>query len=330
MQEPLRRRTWLHGAATLATGALLARPGLAADPAFPGRPITIVVPYGAGSSTDILARALARRMAQELGQQVVVENRAGAGGTLGSAAVAKAAPDGHTLVMGTISSHSINASMMRSIPYDVLRDFTPISLAAYFPNLLAVGKSVPANNIAELVALARSRNGLSFATGGVGSSGQLAGELLKLRTGIPLNHVPYKDIGQGVTDTIAGHVPVIFYQVPSLVSHIKAGNLKALAVLSPRRTPLLPDVATPGEQGIQDFDATAWMGLFGPAQLPPAVTARLHRAMVDAVADGSLRSALAQQGFTTVGNTPAEFRQFVASDIAKWAEVVKATGATID
>jgi len=330
MQEPLRRRTWLHGAATLATGALLARPGLAADPAFPSRPITLVVPYGAGSSTDILARALARRMAQDLGQQVVVENRAGAGGTLGSASVAKAAPDGHTLVMGTISSHSINALMMRSIPYDVLRDFTPISLAAYFPNLLAVGRSVPANNIAELVALARSRNGLSFATGGVGSSGQLAGELLKLRTGIPLNHVPYKDIGQGVTDTIAGHVPVIFYQVPSLVSHIKAGNLKALAVLSPRRTPLLPDVATPGEQGVQDFDATAWMGLFGPAQLPPAVTARLHRAMVDAVADESLRSALAQQGFTLVGNTPAEFRQFVARDIAKWAEVVKATGATID
>lgn len=327
MASPSHRGVWLQRAAALGSGALLARAGLAAaDP----RPITVVVPYGAGSSTDILARALARRMTQSLGQAVVVENRAGAGGTLGSAAVAKAAPDGQTLVMGTISSHSINASMMRNIGYDVLRDFTPISLAAYFPNLLAVGKDVPANNIAELVALARRGQGLSFATGGVGSSGQLAGELLKLRTGIALNNVPYKDVGQAVTDTMAGHVPAIIYQVPALVAHIRSGQLKALAVLSPQRTSLLPDVATPGEQGIQDFDATAWMGLFGPAQLPAALTERLHRAMVEAVADPELRNALAQQGFTLVGNTPAAFRQFVATDIAKWAEVVKATGAKID
>jgi tripartite-type tricarboxylate transporter receptor subunit TctC len=327
MASPSHRRVWLQRAAALGSGALLARAGLAAaDP----RPITVVVPYGAGSSTDILARALARRMTQSLGQAVVVENRAGAGGTLGSAAVAKAAPDGQTLVMGTISSHSINASMMRNIGYDVLRDFTPISLAAYFPNLLAVGKDVPANNIAELVALARRGQGLSFATGGVGSSGQLAGELLKLRTGIALNHVPYKDVGQAVTDTMADHVPAIIYQVPALVAHIRSGQLKALAVLSPQRTSLLPDVATPGEQGIQDFDATAWMGLFGPAHLPAAQTERLHRAMVEAVADPELRNALAQQGFTLVGNTPAAFRQFVATDIAKWAEVVKATGAKID
>jgi tripartite-type tricarboxylate transporter receptor subunit TctC len=260
----------------------------------------------------------------------VVENRAGAGGTLGSAAVAKAAPDGYTLVMGTISSHSINASMMKQIPYNVLRDFTPISLAAYFPNLLAVSKSVPANNLAELIALAKRQGGLSFATGGVGSSGQLAGELLKLRTGAPLVHVPYKEVGQGVTDTVAGHVPLIIYQVPSLVSHIKSGSLKALAVLAPRRTPLLPDVPTPGEQGISDFDATAWMGLFGPANLPPAILARLNRSLALAANDPEVRAQLAQQGFTTVGSSPAEFRQFVAADIAKWAEVVKATGATID
>jgi len=329
MNHPIRRRLALASIATAA--AALAMPTVhAADPPYPSRPVTIIVPYGAGSSTDILTRILAKRMAQDMGQPIVVENRAGAGGALGSVFVAKAAPDGHTLVMGTISSHSINASMMRSIPYDVMRDFTPISLAAYFPNVLAVSKNVPANNIAELVALAKSKGGLNFATGGVGSSGQLAGELLKLRTGAPLIHVPYKEVGQGVSDTVAGHVPIIIYQVPSLVSHIKAGNLKALAVLSPKRTPLLPDAATPGEQGIKDFDATAWMGLFGPAKLPANVIERLHRAMVDAVADPEVRSQLAQQGFTTVASTPDEFRKFVAVDIAKWAEVVKATGATID
>jgi tripartite-type tricarboxylate transporter receptor subunit TctC len=297
---------------------------------FPSRPITIVVPYGAGSSTDILARVIARKMALDLGQPVVVENRAGAGGTLGSAAVAKSAPDGYMLVMGTISSHSINASMMPKITYNVLRDFTPISLAAYFPNVLAVNKDVPANNLQELVALAKSKGGLSFATGGVGSSGQLAGELLKLRTGMPLAHVPYKEVGQAVTDTMAGHVPVIIYQVPALVSHIKAGNLKALAVLQPQRTPLLPDVPTPGEQGIQGFDATAWMGLFGPAHLPPVVTARLNKSLAGAAADPEVRAQLAQQGFTPIGSSPTEFRQFLEKDIAKWAEVVKATGATID
>jgi tripartite-type tricarboxylate transporter receptor subunit TctC len=310
--------------------ALLAPAARAADPPYPSRPISLIVPYGAGSSTDILARVMAKRMAQDLGQPIVVENRAGAGGTLGSNAVAKSAPDGYTLVMGTISSHSINVSMMRTIPYNVLRDFTPISLAAYFPNVLAVNKDVPANNLAELVALAKRGGSLSFATGGVGSSGELAGELLKLRTGAPLVHVPYKDIGHGVSDAVAGHVPVIIYQVPSLASHIKAGSLKALAVLAPNRTPLLPEVATPGEQGIKDFDATAWMGLFGPARLPPAITERLNRAMVDAASDPAIRAQLAQQGFTTVGGSPEQFRRFLEADIAKWAGVVKATGAKID
>jgi tripartite-type tricarboxylate transporter receptor subunit TctC len=277
-----------------------------------------------------MTRVIAKRMAQDLGQPVIVENKAGAGGTLGSMMVAKAAPDGYTLVMGTISSHSINASMMKQIPYNVLRDFTPISLAAYFPNLLAVNKAVPANNLQELVAYAKKQGHLSFATGGVGSSGQLAGELLKLRTGAPLVHVPYKEAEQGVTDTVAGHVPLIIYQVPALVSHIQAGQLKALAVLAPKRTPLLPDVQTPDEQGVKGFDATAWMGLFGPANMPPTLVDRLQHSLSLAASDPEVRKQLEPLGFTTVGNTPAEFRDFVAADIAKWAEVVKATGAIID
>lgn len=193
-----------------------------------------------------------------------------------------------------------------------------------------MNKSVPANTLAELVELAKRNGSLSFASGGAGSSGQMAGELLKLRTGAPLVHVPYKQAGQGVTDTIAGHVPIIIYQVPALVSHIKSGSLKALAVLAPQRTPLLPDVPTPSEQGIQNFDATAWMGLFGPANLPLAVINRLHRSLTLALADPEVRAQLSQQGFTAVGSTPAEFRKFVAADIEKWAQVVKATGASID
>lgn len=324
--SPSRRR--FCGLVLAAAG--VAPRGAGAEDAYPTRPITLVVPYGAGSSTDILARVVARRISAELGQRVVVENRAGAGGTLGSLGVARAEPDGHTLVMGTISSHSINVSMMAKMPYRVLEDFVPISLVAYFPNVLAVSRDLPANTIAELAALAKERGGLNFASGGVGSSGQLAGELLKLRTGALLNHVPYREVGQAITDTIAGRVPIVIYQVPSLASIIESGQMKAVAVLAPSRTPLLPNTPTPAEQGIAGFDATAWMGLFGPARLPPRIVARLQAILADAAADPALKAQLSEQGFTLVGSDPAEFRRFLQADIAKWADVVKITGATID
>ncbi len=301
----------------------------AQNDSYPSKAVTIIVPYGPGSSTDILTRIVAKHMSEQFGQPVIVENKAGAGGSIGSAQVAKSAPDGHTLVMGTISSHSINQSMMKNLPYDVLKDFAPVSLVAYFPNVLAVNKDVPASNIAELVALAKSRGGMAYATGGVGSSGQMGGELLKLRTEAPLNHVPYKEVGKAITDTLAGHVPMLFYQVPALVSQINAGQLKALAVLAPTRTPLLPDVPTSTEQGIADFDATAWMGLFAPAGTPPQIVARLNQAVRTAATDTELKKQLAPQGFTMVGNSAEEFRDFVQQDIHKWAEVIKATKANM-
>jgi tripartite-type tricarboxylate transporter receptor subunit TctC len=296
---------------------------------FPTRPITIIVPYGAGSSTDILTRVVAKSMSAQLGQPVIVENKAGAGGAVGSAQVAHAAPDGYTLVMGTISSHSINQSMMKNLPYDVLRDFAPISLVAYFPNVLVVNKDLPVSSLADVVQLARQRGGLNFATGGIGSSGQMGGELLKLRTGAPLNHVPYKEVSQGIADTIAGHVPLLFYQVPALVSQIRSGQLKAVVVLAPQRTPLLPDVPTSQEMGIKDFDATAWMGLFAPTGTPGPVIGRLNEAVRHAASDPALQEQLATQGFTLVGGSPESFRTFVKQDIDKWAEVIKATGAQI-
>lgn len=322
-----RRQTLVRIAGTLAL-AMLGLPALA-DDSYPNKRITLIVPYGAGSGTDIMTRLLVPRMEKDLGQTIVVENRAGAGGTIGSLAVARSAPDGYTLAMGTISSHSINESMMKDVPYRVLRDFTPISQVAHFPSLLAANKSLPANNIQELIALTKAKGPLSFATGGVASSAQMGGELLKYRTGMKLDHVPYKEAGQAISDAIAGHVPLIVYQVPALLQHIQAGNLKALAMLGAKRSPLLPDVPTPAEQGLKDFDATAWAGLFGPANMPPAVTQRLHRALTVALADPAVRSELERRDFTPVGSEPAAFRTFLAADIAKWAEVVKVTGAGI-
>ncbi|PLC52023.1 twin-arginine translocation pathway signal protein [Pollutimonas nitritireducens] len=312
----------LSAALAFPFGALSAQ-----NDSYPSRAVTIIVPYGPGSSTDILTRIVAKHMSEQFGQPVIVENKAGAGGSIGSAQVAKSTPDGHTLVMGTISSHSINQSMMKDLPYDVLKDFAPVSLVAYFPNVLAVNKDVPASNIAELVALAKSRGGMAYATGGVGSSGQMGGELLKLRTDAPLNHIPYKEVGKAITDTLAGHVPMLFYQVPALVSQINAGQLKALAVLAPNRTPLLPDVPTSTEQGIADFDATAWMGLFAPTGTPPQIVARLNQAVRTAATDTELNKQLGPLGFTMVGNPTEEFQKFVKQDIDKWAEVIKATKA---
>jgi tripartite-type tricarboxylate transporter receptor subunit TctC len=322
-----RRQALLRIGGTLALGSL----GLpsAANEGFPNKRITMIVPYGAGSGTDIMTRLIVPAMEKDLGQTIVVENRAGAGGTIGSAAVARSAPDGYTLAMGTISSHSINESMMKDVPYRVLRDFTPISQVAHFPSVLAANKSLPANNIQELIELTKARGSLSFATGGVASSAQMGGELLKTRTGMKLEHIPYKEAGQAISDCIAGHVPLIVYQVPALLQHIQSGQLKALATLGAKRSPLLPNVPTPAEQGLKDFDATAWAGLFGPANMPAAVTQRLHRALTTALADPAVRTELERRDFTPVGSEPAAFRKFLAADIDKWAEVVKVTGAAI-
>ncbi|MFC4275654.1 Bug family tripartite tricarboxylate transporter substrate binding protein [Achromobacter aloeverae] len=326
-----RRRQLLSAAlgGLLSLSAALASAQDAAAPKYPLRPITIIVPYGAGSSTDILTRVIARNMSERLGQPVIVENKAGAGGAVGSAMVAHAAPDGYMLAMGTISSHSINQSMMRSLPYNVLKDFAPISLVAYFPNVLVANKDLPANTLQDVVQLARKRGSLDYATGGIGSSGQMAGELLKLRTGAPLNHVPYKEVGQAIADTIAGHVPLLFYQVPAVVAQINSGQLKAIAVLAPQRTPLLPEVPTTTELGINDFDATAWMGLFAPAGTPRPVVDAINLSVKQATADPAVQKQLAQQGFSLVGNSPEAFQQFLRRDIDKWAEVIHATGAQI-
>lgn len=299
--------------------------------AFPSQPIRMVVPYAAGNATDILSRLLAPAMAQALGQPVVVENRSGATGIVGSDFVAKSVPDGHTLVMGSIASHAIVPSLVRTAPYDVLRDFTPIMLAASLPNVLVVHPSVPARNLAEFVAYTKSQpGGVNYASVGNGSSSHLAGELLRVKTGAQLNHVPYRDAAQALTGVLAGQVPMLVYGVTGVLPHLRDGRMRALALLSQSRVPELPDVPTAGDQGLGDFIVEPWIGLFGPARLPAPIAQRIFAAARAALDAPEVKPSLAAQGLRPSGLGPEEFRAFVAREIPRWVEVIQASGATLD
>ena len=317
-RRPFLVRAGLAGAglaAPVPTGRALAQAG------YPDRPIRVIVPFGAGTSTDILTRLISPRMSQSLGQPVVVENRPGAG----SDAVAKAPPDGYTLCMGSIASHSINVALMPKLPYDVSRDFVPISLVTNAPNLLVVGPQVPVRTLPEFLAWSRQQiGGASYASAGNGTSSHLAGELLRLRTGAPLVHVPYRSGAQAVTDVVAGHVPMLVYQVAAVLPFVRDGRLRALAAASTRRLEWAPEVPTALEQGVPDFDVSAWHGLFAPAGLPAPVLERVFGALTEALTDPEVRPKLAEQGLEPVGMAPAEFRRFLQADIAKWRGVVRA------
>ena len=315
----------------LGATAVALLPGRAdAQAEWPARTIRMVVPFGAGTSTDIMTRLVSPQMSRGLGQPVVVENRAGAGGVVGSDAVAKSAPDGYTLCMGSIASHSVNMSLMPSIPYDVLRDFTPILLVTTAPNLLVVNPSVPARTLPEFLAWARTQRGVSYASAGNGTSSHLAGELLKLRSGAPLEHVPYRSGAQAVTDVIAGNVPMTIYQVTAVLPFVRDGTLRALAATSAKRLEWTPHVPTAMEQGVEDFDVSAWHGLFAPAGLPGPVRDRIFAALQAALASPEVRPRLVEQGLEPVGLPPDDFVPFLRADIAKWAEVVRISGARAD
>ncbi|HEY8613037.1 MAG TPA: tripartite tricarboxylate transporter substrate binding protein [Roseomonas sp.] len=322
-ETPSRRHFLLGAAAGLALPAV-SRPA-SAQGAWPDRPIRMIVPFGAGTSTDIMTRLVTPRMSQELGQPIVVENRVGAGGVVGSEAVAKSPPDGYTLCMGSIASHSVNVSLMPRLPYDVLRDFSPVSLVTNAPNLLVVGPQVPARNLQEFLAWARSQpGGVSYASAGNGTSSHLAGELLKQKTGVPLEHVPYRSGAQALTDIISGQVAMTVYQVTAVLPFVRDGKMKALATTSARRLEWTPDVPTVEEQGIKPFNVAAWHGLFAPANLPAPVLDRIYRALTVALNDPELRPKLNDQGLEPVGMPPADFRPWLEADIAKWREVVRA------
>ena len=308
---------------------VLAGPAQAQD--YPTKPIRLVVPFAAGGATDVLARLVGERLTASLGQQVVVDNRPGAGGNIGSDIVAKAEPDGYTILMGAVGTHAINPSLYPKMPYDPVKDFAPVTLVASVPNVLVVNPEVPANSVQELIDLAKAKPGeLNFASSGNGTSIHLSGELFKAMTGTDIVHVPYKGSGPAVTDLLGGQVQMMFDNMPSSLPHVKAGKLRALGVTSAKRSPALPEVPTIAEAGVPGYDATSWFGILAPAGTPEPVVTRLQGAIVQALGEPEMRQRMADLGAEPVGDTPAEFGQFIAAEIAKWAKVVNDAGVKLE
>ena len=308
---------------TLALAALALAPEAARAQDYPSRPIHLVVPFGPGTTTDIVARVVGNGLSKALGQPLVVENRAGAGGSIGTNAVARAAPDGYTLTVGTVGTHAINVGLFSRLPYDPLKDFEPIALIGYTPTLLVVPASLPVKNAQELVALAKSRpQGISFASAGNGTSGHLAGELLKVRSGAPMQHVPYKEGGMAVTDVITGQVQFMFYHPAAVLPHMASGQLRAIGVSSARRSPAAPEVPTWREIGV-DAEMLLWQALFVPAATAMPVRAALHAAVARVQADPALQRRWADLGVErAVALPPTESEAYVAAEVARWERVV--------
>jgi tripartite-type tricarboxylate transporter receptor subunit TctC len=331
MNSEIDRRHWLAGVLLL---PLLAR----AQTAWPSKAVRIVVPFAAGGTTDILARALAPELQRAFGQPVVVENRPGAGGNNGAADVAKAAPDGHTLLMGTVGTHAINPALYAKMPYDHVRDFVPITLVAGVPNVLVMNPVHAQQNgidsVASLIEFARKRPGkLNMASSGNGTSIHLAGELFKTMTGTFMLHLPYGGSGPALIDLIGGNTDLMFDNLPSALPHIKSGRLTALAVTSSARSAALPQVPTVKEAGgpaLKSFEASSWFGLLAPAGTPMDVVTRVQAETAKALGAPALKERLQSQGAVPGGMTSAEFARHIASETAKWARVVKASGAKVD
>jgi tripartite-type tricarboxylate transporter receptor subunit TctC len=320
------RRTVL---ATVAAFALAA-PLVAGAQDYPSRPIRMVVPFGPGTTTDIIARIYADAMSKPLGQAIVVENKSGAGGNIGSDLVAKSPADGYTIVMGTVGTHAINPGLYRKMPYDAVKDFAPVGFAGYTPTLLVVAANSPFKSLADLKAQAGKSGGVSFASAGNGTSGHLAGELLKARLGGEMVHVPYKEGGLAMSDVMSGQAQFMFYHPAAVMPHIKSGKLRALGASSAKRASAAPEVPTITEQGVADFDLTAWFMLYAPAATPAPVLAKLRDAVAQAVTNPEVKARLAAQGLEVPLLKGDELAAFSRAEIAKWSELVKRSGAQVD
>jgi len=298
-----------------------------AQPAYPQKPIRMVVPFPPGGGTDILARLFGQKMSETLGQQIIIDNRGGAGGTLGTDIAAKAAPDGYTLILVS-GSHAINPGLYQKLPYDSVSDFAPITQIATSPGILVVNPSLPVKSVKDLLALARAKPGqINYASAGSGTPPHLAGELFKVMAKIDMVHVPYKGNAPAFTDVIGGQVSLIFPTMPSAMPFIKSGKLRPIAVTSAKRSPAAPDIPTIAESGLPGYEATSWYGILAPARTPPQIVARLHEVLVSVIGAPDMQDKLAAQGLDPVGNTPQQFAAVIKSEIAKWAKVVKASGA---
>ncbi len=303
---------------------------LAQPATYPAKPIRLLVGYAPGGATDIVARTIATKLQESLGQPVIVENKPGATSNIATEMVVKAQPDGYTLLLGTIAN-ATNMTAYKNPGYDTLRDLVPITQTMSAPSVLAVHPSVPAKSLRELIALAKAQPGkLTYASSGTGGSPHLAGELLKLRAGIDLLHIPYKGATPGMTDLLGGQVTMSFQTALSAIPHLQSGKLNVIAVAATKRMTLLPNVPTMAEAGLPDFEVSSWNGLFAPAKTPPEIIARLHQATVKVLAQPEVRDKLAAQGAESVGNTPEEFRAYVRAEIDKWARVIRASGMPIE
>ncbi len=307
-----------------------------AQTAWPSRPVKIVVPFAPGGTTDILARAMAPELTKAFGQPFVVENRAGAGGNVGSDVVAKSPADGYTILMGTVGTHGINKALYAKMPYDSQKDFAPITLVAGVPNVMVMNadkaKALGINTVADFIRYAKANPAkFSMASSGNGTSIHLAGELFKSRTGIFMTHIPYRGSGPALLDLVGGTVDVMFDNLPSALPQIKAGKLKAFAVTSAARSAAMPDLPTIEEAGkLAGFDASSWFGLLAPAGTPPDVVSRIQQEVAKSLGTSAMKEKLLAQGAIPGGNTPEQFTSFINAEHIKWAQVVKASGAKVD
>lgn len=316
--------------AVLAT-AWLAGPLAAQTTDFPNKPVRIVVPFPPGGATDITARVVAEKLSTKWGQPVVIDNKAGAGGNVGSDLVAKSAPDGYNIVLGVTGSHSINISLYKKMPYHPLNDFEPLTQATIYPNAIVVNPQVPANTLPELIALLKKEPGkLSYGSDGNGTASHLGMEILKAKANVQLTHIPYRGSTPMITDLLGGTLMVGVTGLPAVQQHLKAGKLKMIAITTPQRAPGAPDYKTVAEQGFANFNAAPWAGFFAPKGTPKPVVDKLALDLADALKQADVAQKMNDLGSTVVGNKPEEFRQFVSRQIEMWAEGVKISGATVD
>ncbi len=295
-----------------------------------GRPMHIVVGFTPGGAPDILARLLSERITAAWGQQVIVDNRPGAGGNTGADVVAKAPPDGLTIYVGTVGTHAINGALYAKMPYDMVKDFAPITLLATTPNLLVINNDVPAKTLAEFIALGKREGKMTFASSGSGTSIHVSGELFKTMTGIDMTHIPYKGRATAIPDLLGGRVTMMFDNMPSSLPLVKEGRLRALGVTSAKRSAAAPEIPTIAEQGLPGFDAVSWFALFAPAGTPRAIVDRLQLEVKKILAQPEIARKLAEAGLDAVGSTPDELAAYQRSEIAKWAKVVKDSGAKVE
>lgn len=321
----LNRRQWLA-----LSSLTVVLPGFAQGK-YPAKPITMVVPFAAGGTTDILGRLMAKHLATRLGGTVVVDNKAGAGGSLGAAHVGKAPGDGYTLLMGTIGTHAINQYLYKKLAYDPFKDFAPISLVARVPNVLVVHPSQPYKTVKEMIAYAKANPGkVNYASAGNGTSIHLSGAMFEQMAQVDMVHVPYKGSAPAITDLLAGQTSCMFDNLPSAMPHIKSGALRAVAVTSSQRFPALPNLPTIAESGLPGYDATSWFGLWAPASTPADLVARLNSEINQILAQADVKQVMLEQGAEAAPDTPPQFAAFIQSEANKWAKVVKAANVQLD